>query len=125
MRIAVDLDSTITATKTSIEFFKLLTAAFIKQNEIYNITNRQQGTELKIANELRMLNISYSHIVITSNKADYIRQKRIEVFFDDTDEYFLNVPESVLVFKIREAGNFDFCSKKWISSKRTVKLIDE
>jgi phosphoserine phosphatase len=75
MRIAVDLDSTITATKTSIEFFKLLTAAFIKQNEIYNITNRQQGTELKIANELRMLNISYSHIVITSNKADYTTEE--------------------------------------------------
>lgn len=125
MKIAIDLDNTITASKQSIEFFRFLTAAFIKQNKIYILTNREQCSEPKIANELEKLNISYSHIVITSNKAEFIKQKGIEVFIDDTDEYFLNIPETVLVFKIREEGNFDFAERKWIASRRTVKLIDE
>jgi hypothetical protein len=28
--------------------------------------------------------------------------KGITIYFDDTDEYFLDLPESVTVFKIRE-----------------------
>ena len=43
----------------------------------------------------------------------------ITIYFDDTDEYFLNLPESVTVFKIREPGNFDFETHRWVYDDRT------
>ena len=61
-------------------------------------------------------------MAVTSNKADYILKNGITVFFDDTDEYFLNLPESVTVFKIREPWNFDFGNHKWLYNNKTGKL---
>jgi uncharacterized HAD superfamily protein len=125
MKIGIDVDNTITASEHSIKFFRVLTAAFIKDNEVFIITNREQGTEEKIADELKKLNISYSEIIVTAKKAEFIRQKGIDVFIDDTDEYFLSLPEDVFILKPREAGNFDFAEQKWIGSRMTTVLIDE
>ena len=115
MKIALDLDNTITASQQSIEVFSLLSKLFIKSHEIIILTNREPGSEKEIADELKKLNICYSQIIITAEKADYILKNNIQVFFEDTDNYFLNLPENVLVFKVREAGNFDFMKKKWIT----------
>lgn len=42
-----------------------------------------------------------------------MKDNDITIYFDDTDDYFLELPESVTVFKIREPWNFDFENHKW------------
>jgi len=124
IKIAIDFDNTITADKNSIEFFSILTQLFIAEHRIYIITNREPGTEQEIADELDSLGIEYNEIVITPNKAEYIRDHSITIFYENTDEYHMELDENVLVFKIREPGNFDFSEKKWIGSNKTTKMID-
>lgn len=123
MKIALDLDNTITASEQSIEFFGVLTHLLIGEHEIHIITNRQPETEHEVAQELDALGIEYSQIVITADKARFINSNGIQIFFEDTDEYFLELGSDVLVFKIRESGNFDFGEKKWLGSTKTTKII--
>ena len=124
MKIGIDLDNTITADRTSIEFFSVLSQLFITSHKIYIITNREPNTEQAIAEELDYLGIDYSEIVITADKAQFIKENNIKILFEDTDEYFLELGEEVTVFKIREDGNFDFAAKKWIGSEKNTKMID-
>lgn len=72
-----------------------------------------------------MLKIRYNKLVLTADKAGYILKNGVQFLFEDTDEYYLMLPETITVFKIREPGNFDFAEKKWIGSKMTTKMIDE
>ena len=125
MKIAIDLDNTITASKESSEFFSILTNLLIAEHRIVILTNREPGSEQDIAVELDYLGIEYNEIVITADKADFIKQNNITIFFEDTDEYFLELGEEVVVFKIREEGNFSFAEKKWLGNNKTVKMIDE
>lgn len=125
MKIAIDLDNTITADQNSVEFFRILTNLLIAEHRIYILTNREPGTEQAIADELDCFGIEYSEIVITGKKAEYIVKNNITVYFENEDEYFIELPKSVLVFKIREDGNYDFAEKKWIGSKKTTKWINE
>ena len=125
MKIAIDLDNTITANRESIKFFAALTNLLIAEDRIYIITNREPNTEQDIAEELDCLGIEYTEIVITANKAEFILKEGITIYFEDTEEYFLTLPDSVLVFKIREDGNFSFAEKKWLANKTTTKMIDE
>jgi 3D (Asp-Asp-Asp) domain-containing protein len=122
-KIALDLDNTISASKQSIEFFETLTHLLIAEYKIYIITNREPNTEQVIANELDYLGIEYSEIVITADKAGYIKENNINIFFENEDEYFVELGEETTVFKIREDGNFSFSEKKWIGSEKTVKVI--
>ena len=126
MYIAIDLDSCITASRQSIEFFEILTHLLHPDPEyrVVILTNREPGTEQEVADELDYLGIEYSEIVITSQKAQYIRENKITIFFENEDEYFLELGEEVTVFKIREDGNFSFSAGKWITSKRNSILID-
>ena len=124
MQIAIDLDHTITANRQSIEFFSIMTHLLIPEHKIYIITNRAPGSEQGIAEELKDLEISYSEIIITSEKAKYIKNNCITIFFENEDESFLEISEDVVVFKIREEGNFDFAEKKWIGNNTTTKMID-
>ena len=125
MKIALDLDHTINATANSSEFFKIITHLLINEHKIYIITNRDIGSEQEIAQELKELGIEYSRIVITDKKAKYIRANKIDIVFENSDEYFLELGEEVIVFKIRESGNFSFAENKWIGSNKTIKMIDE
>ena len=59
------------------------------------------------------------------NKAEFIRENRINIFFENQDENFLEIGPEVTVFKIREAGNFSFAEKKWYGSRKTTVMIDE
>ena len=125
LNIGIDVDNTIMASKSSIRFFRLLSKLMYDHAEIHIITNREPDSEATIAQELQELEIRYHYLKITKNKAEYIRENGIDIFYEDTDEYFLELGEDVTVFKIREPGNFDFaCEKKWIGSKKTVKMID-
>ena len=110
--IGIDLDDCITY---SPDFFVLLTHALYDKAEIHIITNHEQTPESEqgTRQQLQDLNIKYHHLVLTGDKADYIMDTGITIYFDDTDEYFLDLPESVTVFKIREPWNFDFEQHKW------------
>ena len=125
MKIGIDLDHCITADKQSIEFFSIMTNLLIAEHRIVILTNREPNSEQEIADELDNLNIDYSQIVITENKAQYIRDNKITIFFENEDESFLELGEEVVVFKIRESGNFSFAEKKWITSKNNSILIDK
>ena len=74
MKIAIDLDNTITADKNSIEFFSVLTNLLIPEHRIYILTNRTPNSEQDIAEELHTLGIDYNRIVITDKKAEYIKE---------------------------------------------------
>jgi hypothetical protein len=125
MKIAIDLDNTITANSNSVEFFSIMTHLLIACHKIYIITNRDTDSEQEIAEELDSLEVEYSEIIVTADKAKFIKENGIQIFFEDTDEYFLELGPEVTVFKIREAGNFSFSEKKWIGGKTTTKMIDE
>jgi hypothetical protein len=118
LKMGLDLDDCITYCPL---FFKSMTNAMRKVAEIHIITNREQTPENEavITNELKELGIFYHRLAVTGNKADYILKNGITIFFDDTDEYFLNLPESVTVFKIREPWNFDFENHKWLYNNKT------
>ena len=123
MKIGIDLDNTINENENTVSFFSFITNAMKNQWEIFIITNRGEEYTRETKEELEELGIYYDHLVITANKADFILQNGISIYWDDTDEYFLELPESVTVFKIREPGNFDFKRHKWFYDQKTGKKI--
>ena len=125
MKIAVDLDHTITADRNSIEFFRIITHLLIPENDIIIISDRDEADRKSTEQELSVLGIRHNKLILTANKAGYILKNGITIFFENTDEAFLEIPQSVTVFKIREDGNFSFAKKKWITSRRNSILIDE
>jgi uncharacterized HAD superfamily protein len=126
IKIAIDLDGTINASKQSIEFFSVLTHLLIAEHRIYILTDRQPNTEQEIAEELDYLGIEYNQIIITHKKAEYIKEQGISIFFENQDETFLELGEEVLVLKVRENMNFDFGKNgRWVGSRKTVRMIDE
>ena len=122
MKIGIDLDDCISYRP---DFFQLLTHSMKYVAEIHIITNREQtsASEKNTKEQLEELNIFYHHLKITGDKAKYILENNITIYFDDTDEYFLELPESVTVFKVREPWNFDFDEKKWVYSDGTGKKV--
>lgn len=125
IKIGIDLDNTITGSDISKQFFKLMTHLLYPDHDIYIISNRYMDMLDETIQELKNLEIQYHHLSLTGDKADYIITHGISVVFEDTDEYFQVLPESVLVFKVREEGNFNFNTHKWIGSFKTVDIIDD
>jgi uncharacterized HAD superfamily protein len=123
MKIAIDIDNTITATRSSVEFFRMLTTLCISKHQIIIISNRDEADRETTEEELDVLGIRYNKLILTADKAEYILKHGVEILFEDTDEYLLELPYSVTVFKIRESGNFCFLEHKWIGSAKTVKMI--
>ena len=120
MKIAIDIDNTLTASKNSVEFFRTLTRLLIAEHLIIVLSNRAETDREDTEEELDVLGIRYNKLVLTNDKAGYILKNGIQYFFDDTDENFLTLPDTVTVFKVREAGNFNFKTHKWISSYRNT-----
>ena len=122
MKIAIDLDNTITYAP---KVFASLTNSLGKKNYIYIITNRPFCSWADTKKELEDFGIKYDQLIITADKKKAILENDIKIFFEDTDEYFLDLPEDVIVFKIREPGNFNFDKKKWIYGNKTGINIDD
>lgn len=120
--IGLDLDNCITAEP---EFFRIICYLLYPTYDVHIITNRDKADRDNTINELKELGIQYSHLVLTSQKDEYVEQNGINILFENEDEYFLEIPESTTVFKVREPGNFDFAEKKWITSRKNSILIDE
>ena len=124
MNIAIDLDCTVTGSPESIEFFSILTHLLCPSHKVYILTDAEPGTEQLIAEELDDLEIDYSEIIIKGDKAKFIKENNISVFFEDTDEYFLELGPEVLVFKVRGETNFNYSAKKWVMSKNNILVHD-
>lgn len=90
----------------------MFTYAMKNVAHIHIITNRERTpeSEQNTKEQLQNLGIHYDHLIITSEKTKYILENGVSIYFDDTDEYYLDLPETVAVFKIRESWNFDFMS---------------
>ena len=118
MKIGIDLDNTITTSRESIEFFEVLTNLLIAEHQIYILTCREEpNSHQDVANELDYLCIEYSEIVITADKAQFVKDNNINILFESGDEYFLELGEEVLVFGIKKDGDISFSAKKDIGSK--------
>jgi hypothetical protein len=117
MKIAIDLDATMTMYPRMFTVFAqaLRSAGHI----IYIVTDRVLGTESEVMAMLDDLEIGYDFVKITSDKASYIREQGIEVLFDDTDRYFLELPAEVAVLKVRGHYNFDYVERKWIYTEES------
>ena len=124
IKIGIDLDNCITADDNSREFFRIICHLLHPEYEIHIITNRDETDRNETVKELEELGIQYTKLVITAEKAKYILNEGINIYFDDCDEYFIELPQTVAVFKVREEFNFSFSDKKWYGSKKTVKMID-
>ena len=128
LKIGIDLDNTITASIESMAFFALITNLLKDKAEIHIITNRptEDKYRAETVQELSQLDIYYDKLEVTAEKAAYILKEGIRIYWDDVDEYYLELPSSVTVFKIREPGNFDFTKgvHKWIYGNKTGINID-
>ena len=125
MKIAIDIDGTINASKDSVEFFRTLTKSLIAQNEIYILSNRNPDTLEEVEEELTLMGIKFSKVILTNKKTQVIKDKGITVFYDNEDENFQSLGPDILVFKAREEGNYNYMSGRWYGSKETVEMIDK
>ena len=111
LKIGIDLDGTISEYPA---FFKLFTKAAVDAGGIiYIITDRAPGTEAFVRAELESYGLTWHVLKITSEKSSYILHEGISVLFEDVDDYFVDLPPEVAVFKVRQQYNFDFVNKRW------------
>lgn len=85
-----------------------------------------RSDQAKAEQDVAKFGIDCDEVILVSRfaeKADVIAERGISVYFDDQDEMLLHIPEGVTVFKIRNGGNYDFESKKWLFSKMTGRMI--
>ncbi len=79
VKIAIDIDNMTDATADMIEFISVLSNLLIAEHSIFILTDSEQGSEQDIAVELDLYDIDYSHIVITDDKDEFIRQNKVSV----------------------------------------------
>jgi len=124
MKIALDIDGTISERP---EFFALLSVAFRQAGHFilvltYRDPNRVDATKAQLAG----WGIEFDELVIAGSlqaKGELCGLHGVDMFFDDQDECIVTVPESVLVCKIRNGGNFDFSCQRWLSTAQLTHLI--
>jgi hypothetical protein len=117
--LGLDLDGTI---DESPEFFRTLTACW--PGKVYVITYRSDRAPAK--EDVEKHGIRYDELILVgafAEKAVRIKELGIAVYVDDQDEMLLDIPETVTVLKIRNAGNFDFDEKQWLYSRRTGRQL--
>ena len=117
--IGLDLDGCIDEAP---EFFSVLSHVWPGAVCVITYRTDQEKAEKDVAR----FGIKCNEVILVSifaEKAEVIANRRISVYFDDQDEMLLNIPENVTVLKIRNGGNFDFDSRKWLFSEETGRMI--
>ena len=103
-------------------FFQTLTHHW--PGKVFVITFRSDRS--KAAADLAAHNIRYDELILVSSfdaKAEVIVEKGILIYFDDQPEMLRNSPEDRSVMLVRNGGNFDFDTKKWLFSKQTGQMV--
>ena len=124
MKIAIDIDGTISAYP---QFFAELTNALKGKTEIFILSNRDPSAESRreTEEELGKWGIWYEHLILSEQKSKVILENGVDVLFENEDEQLQHLPKSVLVLKVREEGNFDFETGKWVYGKGTGCQVGE
>jgi len=124
MRIGLDLDGLLDERP---DFFAFLTATLRQAGHFVAIlTYRDPASRLKTEGQLAGWGIAYDELHFARSLADkgrLCRELAIDVYFDDQDECLQDVGEATTVFKIRNGGNFDFASRRWLSTARLTELL--
>ena len=124
MNVALDIDGTISEHP---EFFAVLSAApCAAGHRVIVLTFRDPSRVEATREHLAAWNIQFDELVIAPSleaKGELCGTLGVDLFFDDQDECIASVPESVLVFKIRNGGNFNFARRRWLSTARLTELI--
>lgn len=113
VKVGLDMDGTITDHP---EFFSALSKS--DQFEIHIITGRGPENEDMTVKELQEYGIRYDQIhfvdAIWDQKGKVCEKLGINVMFDDMDEFIQHIPESTMVFKVRNPGNWNEILKQWL-----------
>jgi hypothetical protein len=100
------------------EFFAELSRSW--KGMVYLITYRDD--ELKALEDAEKHGVRVDAVILVKSfeeKSRKIKELGITCFFDDMDEVLQHIAPECKVFKIRNEGNFDFESKRWLYSKST------
>ena len=117
--LGIDLDGTVDEAP---EFFAELSKSW--KGMVYVITYRDD--ELKALEDAEKHGVRVDAVILVKSfeeKSRKIKELGISCFFDDMDEVLQHVAPECKVFKIRNEGNFDFESKRWLYSKSTGEQI--
>jgi len=117
--LGLDLDGTI---EENPRFFGILSR--IWPGKVYVISMRIDRAKAII--DLEAFGIRYDELVIVNSfgeKKEVVARLGIGVYIDDQDEVLMHMPESVMILKIRNGGNYDFDEKKWLYSKATGRPV--
>ncbi len=124
MKIALDIDGTISDQPT---FFSFLSVALrAAGHQILILTYRDPAKNEATRVQLAAWGIVFDELVIAeslSAKGRLCARHGVDIFFDDQDECIVEVPEHVLVFKMRNGGNFDFDTRRWVSTSKLTELL--
>ena len=117
--LGIDLDGTIDEAPV---FFAELSKLW--KGMVYVITYRDD--EKKARDDAEKYGVRVDAVILVNSfeeKSRKIKELGITCFFDDMDEVLQHVAPECKVFKIRNEGNFDFESKRWLYSKSTGEQI--
>jgi hypothetical protein len=124
MKVALDIDGTISELP---ELFAILAASLrARGHQVVVLAYRDPSREQATRDQLAAWGIEFDDLLFAPTleaKGPVCRDHQIDVFFEDQDECIASVPESVLVLKVRNGGNFDFDGKRWLSTARLTELI--
>ena len=117
--LGIDLDGTIDEAP---DFFAEISNSW--KGMVYVITYRDD--EKKARDDAEKHGVRVDAVILVNSfeeKSRKIKELGITCFFDDMDEVLQHIAPECKVFKIRNEGNFDFESKRWIYSKSTGEQI--
>ena len=124
MKIALDIDGTISEHPN---FFAVLSSSFrAAGHQVLVLTYRDPERAALTEAELLQWGIEYDELVYSRSlqqKGELCAEHRVDLFIDDQDECIVDVPEHVVVLKVRNGGNFDFDRARWMSTSELTDLL--
>jgi uncharacterized HAD superfamily protein len=107
MKVALDIDGTISEHP---EFFAVLSVALrAAGHQVLVLTYRDPAHAEATKAKMAAWGIAFDELVIApslESKGELCGTLGVDLFFDDQDECIAAVPETVLVCKVRNGGNF-------------------
>ena len=124
MKVALDIDGTISEHP---EFFVMLSSSLRAVGHyILVLTYRNPAQDAATRQQLAAWGIAFDELAVAPSleaKGELCALHGVDLFFDDQDECIVDVPESVVVCKVRNGGNFDFDRRQWVSTERLTRLL--
>ncbi len=124
MKVALDIDGTISEHP---EFFAVLSTALrAAGHRVIVLTYSDPARREARMAQLAAWGVGFDELVIAPSleaKGELCGTLGVDLFFDDQDECIVSVPESVLVCKVRNGGNFDFANQRWLSTAQLTRLL--